>query len=105
MRSCHSGRGWSSVVVVCVLFLWSPAKVQAAEEEELVFNVGTDAEAEQSDEVGAHKTYAWGLARTTKQVVGGPAGHQKKGFGSWGGFGAQETGCWGLARHPKQAWL
>lgn len=37
--------------MVCVLFFWSPAKEQAAEEEELLFNVGTDAEAEQSDEV------------------------------------------------------
>ena len=52
--------------MVCVLFLWSPAKVQAAEAEELLFNVGTDAEAEQSDEVGAPTTGFWGPCKDPK---------------------------------------
>ena len=77
--------------------------MQAAEEEEVLFNVGTDAEAEQSDEVGAPKTGLWGLARTPKQVFEGPAGSQKEGVGSWGEVvGPRKQDLGGLARPPKQ---
>ena len=77
--------------------------MQAAEEEEVLFNVGTDAEAEQSDEVGAPKTVFGGLARTPKQVFESPAGFQKQAVGSWGEVvGPRKQDLGGLARSPKQ---
>ena len=100
---CETSKVYCAVVVVCVLFFGSPAKVQAAEAEEVLLNVGTDAEAEQSDEVGAPKPGFWGLARTPKQVVESPAGFQKQAVGSWGEVvGPRKQDFGGLARPPKQ---